>query len=57
MLPPSSRSLDALQQQAMAKYNQLRAVRELKRVDAALHRINAGVFGFCVDCDQAIKPK
>ncbi|MEL7490925.1 MAG: TraR/DksA family transcriptional regulator [Pseudomonadota bacterium] len=48
---------DALQQQAMAKAQEARRSAELKRLAAALARINEGEFGWCADCGEAIAQK
>ncbi len=48
--------MDALQQQAMGKENQRRRAIQLKRIDAALARIEAGEFGFCIMCGTEIDP-
>nr|WP_277815217.1 TraR/DksA C4-type zinc finger protein [Aquisalinus flavus] len=31
--------------------------RELKRIDQALARLQAGEFGYCLDCGEEIAPK
>ncbi len=46
--------MDALQAQAMSVETQRRRQIELGRIDAALGRISAGEFGFCVTCDEPI---
>lgn len=46
--------MDAMQQQAMAAETGRRRTAELPRVDAALARIDAGDYGFCRHCDEAI---
>ncbi len=48
---------DALQQQAMAKAQEARRTAELKRLAAALARIDEGEFGWCADCGEAIAQK
>lgn len=48
---------DALQQQAMAKAQEVRRAAELLRIDAALTRIEAGEFGWCEECGEAIAEK
>jgi len=45
---------DALQQQAMAKAQEARRVVELRRIEAALARIEDGEFGWCDACGEAI---
>ncbi|MCW8125981.1 TraR/DksA family transcriptional regulator [Microbulbifer halophilus] len=49
--------MDALQQQAMAVDNRQRAERELRRIEAALHRCDDGSYGYCVSCDEPIDPR
>ncbi len=46
--------MDALQQQAMAQNVQLRAERELGRIEAALRRCQNGSYGYCLQCDELI---
>ena len=46
--------MDALQGQAMAQASAARTQQELQRIAAALHRIDAGEFGRCRDCDEPI---
>ncbi|GGD04810.1 TraR/DksA family transcriptional regulator [Aquisalinus flavus] len=48
---------DALQQQAMANAQEQLRKRELKRIDQALARLQAGEFGYCLDCGEEIAPK
>ncbi len=48
---------DALQQQAMANAQEARRAGELKKIDAALARIEEGDFGWCAECGEAIDPK
>ena len=48
--------MDALQVQAMAQAGRKRRSIELKRIDAALKRIEAGEFGACVRCGDDIPP-
>jgi len=48
---------DALQQQAMAKAQDARRANELRRIDAALARIEAGDYGWCAECGEAIGAK
>lgn len=48
--------MDALQAQAMANAGRDRAAVELRRIDAALDRISAGVYGDCVECGEPIAP-
>lgn len=46
--------MDALQGQAMAKESERRRVSELARIAAALERLAAGDYGFCLRCDEPI---
>lgn len=46
--------IDALQGQEMAKAGQARAELELKRIKAALARIDDGSFGECFECGKEI---
>lgn len=46
--------IDALQGQAMAKAGQARAELELKKIQAALVRIDDGSFGSCLECGEEI---
>ena len=48
--------MDAMQQQAMALEAERRRVSELKRIEAALHRIDEGEYGYCVSCGEPIEP-
>ncbi len=49
--------MDALQGQAMAQASHARAAVRLKLIDAALRRLDAGVFGLCTHCEEAIDPR
>lgn len=46
--------MDALQAQAMAGATDARRARERRRLRQALARIEAGNWGWCADCDEAI---
>jgi DnaK suppressor protein len=46
--------MDALQGQAMSRERQRRRQLELQQITAALRRIEAGDYGYCVGCDEAI---
>ncbi|MGD2132782.1 MAG: TraR/DksA C4-type zinc finger protein [Maricaulaceae bacterium] len=46
--------LDSMQVQAMAKAAEARRAGEIKRIDAALARLDAGEYGWCVTCGEAI---
>lgn len=49
--------MDALQNQNMELATEQRRQQRLHVIDAALKRIDAGDFGFCVICDEAISPQ
>lgn len=49
--------LDSMQVQAMAKAAESRRAMEIRRIDAALKRIDAGEYGWCVECGEKIAPK
>jgi RNA polymerase-binding transcription factor len=49
--------MDALQGQAMAQATVRRRQNELQRIEAALLRLAAGDYGYCVSCDEEIAPK
>ncbi len=46
--------MDALQNQAMAKAQQARRDGEVRRLTAALERIEDGEYGYCEDCGEQI---
>lgn len=46
--------MDAMQQQAMANATFQRRQLEKKRLSAALERLDAGEFGYCLDCGDLI---
>lgn len=49
--------MDALQGQAMAQEVARRRDAEIKRIDAALKRIEDGDFGYCLSCGEEIHAK
>lgn len=49
--------MDALQNQAMAKAQQVRRDVQIHRLHAALARIDQGEFGYCEDCGEEIASK
>lgn len=49
--------MDALQGQAMAKATEERRQSRLRRIDAALERLDAGEFGECLNCGEPIARK
>jgi len=49
--------MDALQSQEMAKENERRRHLQLKRVEAALARIESGEYGYCVSTGEPIDKK
>ena len=46
--------MDALQQQAMAQAQECRRAQEGMRIEAALKRIEAGDWGYCLTCGEEI---
>ena len=48
--------MDALQTQAMAQDAERRRKVELQRIESALERIEAGDYGYCVNCGEEIPP-
>jgi len=46
--------MDALQSQAMAQATAARRAAEVRRIEAALRRIDEGEFGYCTDCGEEI---
>ena len=46
--------MDALQQQAMGQESERRRKLELRRIAAALDRIDEGDYGYCLSCDELI---
>lgn len=49
--------LDAMQVQAMARASDVRRSQEIRRIEAALHRVDEGEYGWCVECGEAINVK
>ena len=49
--------LDSMQVQAMMKAADARRANEIRRIDAALTRVDEGEYGWCVECGEAIAPK
>ena len=49
--------MDAMQAQAMAQASQQRREQTLRRIDAALKRLDEDEFGVCLECDEPINPK
>lgn len=49
--------MDALQQQAMAAQAQERLRIRVRRIEAALDRVQAGTFGACCQCGGAVEPE
>ena len=48
--------MDALQRQEMALESERRRTAELKRIDAALKRLDGDDYGYCVRCNEEIAP-
>jgi DnaK suppressor protein len=46
--------MDAMQGQAMSQEAQRRRELELRQIAAAMQRIDAGDYGYCLDCDEPI---
>lgn len=49
--------MDAMQGQAMSAAVRKRREQSLRRIDAALERLAAGEFGFCLQCGEPIDVK
>lgn len=49
--------MDAMQVQAMAQASGQRRAETLRRIDAALVRLDNDEFGFCQQCGEDINPK
>lgn len=49
--------MDAIRAQAMAVETTARREDQLLKIEAALQRIAAGDFGFCLSCDEEINPR
>jgi DnaK suppressor protein len=49
--------MDAMQAQAMAQASSVRREEMLRRIEAALKRIDNDDYGFCKECDEPINPK
>lgn len=48
--------MDAMQAQAMSIEAKRRRENQIRRVDAALRRIDSGEYGYCLDCGDTIDP-
>lgn len=46
--------MDALQAQAISQERERRREQELRRIDAALQRIDNDDYGYCLECDEPI---
>ena len=49
--------MDALQMQAMSAALEGRRQQDLKKIDAALKRLDEGEYGHCLKCGEAIAPR
>jgi DnaK suppressor protein len=49
--------MDAMQGQAMALATERRRQDEARRVEAAIHRIDEGEYGYCISCGEKIADK
>ncbi|WP_300541044.1 TraR/DksA C4-type zinc finger protein [Maricaulis sp.] len=48
---------DSLQVQAMAQAADVRRLQEVRRIDAALQRLDDGEYGWCTECGEAIEAR
>ena len=49
--------MDAMQQQAMSQEQNRRRTNQIKRIHAALARIENEEYGYCLSCDEEINEK
>ncbi len=49
--------MDAMQQQAIAEETNRRRTLELRKIEAALVRLDQDEYGYCVKCGEEIAPK
>ena len=49
--------MDAMQAQAMAQASQQRREQTLRRIEAALQRLDEDEYGYCLDCGESVNPK
>ena len=49
--------MDAMQAQAMAKASSERRMQMLRRIEAALKRIDDDEYGYCKECNEPINPR
>ncbi len=49
--------MNALQDQAMALETERRRALELRRIEAAIARIEAGDYGYCLGCDDELSAR
>ena len=49
--------MDALQGQEMSKETKRRRELELQKIGSALHKIEAGEYGYCIRCDELISQR
>lgn len=49
--------MDALQGQAMAQASERQRRADIQKISAALHRLDAGEYGECVECGEEIAEK
>lgn len=49
--------MDALQGQAMAQASERQRRADIQKISAALHRLDAGEYGDCVECGEEIAEK
>lgn len=48
---------DSLQVQAMANAAEVRRAQEIRRIDAALQRVEDDEYGWCAECGEAIEDR
>ncbi len=46
--------MDAMQRQAMAEASERSRAQEIRKIEAALRRIEDGEYGYCVECGEEI---
>ncbi len=49
--------MDAMQVQAMAEATEAKRHLQVRRIDAALQRLDEDDYGFCITCGEEIQPK
>jgi DnaK suppressor protein len=41
----------------MARASDVRRIQEIRRIEAALKRVDEDEYGWCVECGEAVEPK